>query len=105
MAKRLHPTALTGSGEGEDSLRDHMGNKQDYFTATKTFTQNPANAEHVETLSDDNATLEQKQKAYDALANTIAAQMGISPVDAKAYIDQDAQFAGLYSKRNRHHLC
>ncbi|NMH61542.1 hemagglutinin repeat-containing protein, partial [Alteromonas ponticola] len=44
--------SITGSGDGESSLREHIGNKQDYFTATKNFMQNEANAEHIATLGD-----------------------------------------------------
>jgi len=93
--------SLTGSGEGEDSLRDHMGNKQDYFTATKNFTQNPANAEHMDTLSDNNATPEQKQAAYTALVNEIADYMGVDPTEAKVLMANDPRFAEVAGAHSR----
>lgn len=93
--------SLTGSGEGEDSLLDHMGNKQDYFTATKIFTQNPANAEHVATLSDSNAMPGQKQAAYTALVNEIAVYMGVGQTEAKILMANDprlSKIAGAHSR-------
>ncbi|MEO3677398.1 hemagglutinin repeat-containing protein [Rheinheimera sp. FR7-31] len=90
--------SLTGSGEGENSLRDHIGNTQDYFTATKNFTQNANNAEHMATLSNDNATPEQKQAAYTALVNEIATYMGVDPTEAKVLMESDPQFAGAFSR-------
>lgn len=90
--------SVTGSDEGETSLRDHIGNKQDYFTATKNFTQNADNAEHIATLGNDNATPEQKQAAYTALANSIAQQMGVSPTEALVLMENDPQFAGVHSR-------
>ena len=93
--------SLTGSGEGEDSLRDHMGNKQDYFTATKTFTQNPANAEHVKTLSDGDATFEQKEAAYTALVNEIADYMGVDSTEAKVLMSNDPRFSEIAGAHSR----
>ncbi|RUO80215.1 hypothetical protein CWI84_06160 [Idiomarina tyrosinivorans] len=93
--------SLTGSGEGEDSLRDHMGNKQDYFTATKNFTQNPANAEHVKTLSDGDATFEQKEAAYTALVNEIADYMDVDPTEAKVLMSNDSLFAEVAGAHSR----
>ncbi|HEX5792214.1 MAG TPA: hemagglutinin repeat-containing protein, partial [Rheinheimera sp.] len=90
--------SLTGSGEGEDSLRDHIGNTQDYFTATKNFTQNTANTEHVATLENPNATPEQKQAAYTALVNEIATYLGVDPTEAKVLMQNDPQFAGAFSR-------
>jgi hypothetical protein len=90
--------SLTGSGEGEDSVRDHIGNKQDYFTATKNFTQSPENKEHVATLENPNATPEQKQAAYTALANAIATYMGVDPTEAKVLMEKDPEFAGYHSR-------
>ena len=90
--------SLTGSGDGEDSLRDHIGNKQDYFTATKNFTQNADNAEHMATLGNDNATPEQKQAAYTALVNEIATYMGVDPTEAKVLMENDPKFAGYHSR-------
>src|SRR5690606_13400300 len=73
---------LGNSGEGESSLREHIGNKQDFFTATKNFVNDVNNSEHVSAINDGNATPEQKQAAYSALANSIAMQTGVSPVEA-----------------------
>jgi hypothetical protein len=90
--------SLTGSGDGESSVRDHIGTTQDYFTATKNFTQSPENKEHVATLESPNATPEQKQAAYTALANAIATYMGVDPTQAKVLMASDPQFAGAYSR-------
>ncbi len=93
--------SLTGSDEGEDSLLDHMGNKQDYFTATKIFTQNPANAEHVATLSDSNAMPGQKQAAYTALVNEIAVYMGVGQTEAKILMANDLQLSKIAGAHSR----
>lgn len=93
--------SLTGSGEGQDSLRNHIGNKQDYFTATKNFTQNMANAEHVATLSDSNATFEEKQAAYSALANEISNYMGVAPTEAKVLMANDPRFSRIAGAHSR----
>src|SRR5690606_7156671 len=87
-----------GAGEGESSVREHIGNTQNYFTATKNFVQDGKNADHIKALSDPNATPIQKEAAYHALINTIAHQMGVDPLQAKILIDSDPQFAGAYSK-------
>src|SRR5690606_6976010 len=64
--------SFLGNGDGESSLREHIGNKQDYFTATKNFVNNKDNETHVTTLGNADATLADKQAAYTALVNTIA---------------------------------
>lgn len=77
--------SLFGDGDGETSMGDHIQNNQQYFTATKDFVTNPDNAAYIETLSNPDATPEQKQAAYTVLANTIAKQMGVSEVHADFY--------------------
>ncbi|NMH66674.1 hemagglutinin repeat-containing protein [Shewanella salipaludis] len=90
--------SITGGGEGESSLREHIGNKQTYFTATKNFVLNGENAGHMATLSNDNATPQQKEAAYNALASAIATEMGVEPAEAKVLMENDPQFAGAYSR-------
>ena len=80
---------LGNNGEGESSLREHIGNKQDFFTATKNFVNDVNNAEHVSVINDGNATPEQKQAAYSALANSIAMQTGVSPVEAMVLVQEE----------------
>lgn len=94
--------SFLGTGDGETSLREHIGNTQNYFTATKSFTQNPENAAHVETLNNADATPAEKQAAYTALSNTIATEMGLDPetdsVEIHSMISRDPRFAGAYSE-------
>lgn len=55
----------------------------------------------METLSDDNATPEQKQEAYTALVNEIADYMGVDPTEAKVLMANDPRFvevAGAHSR-------
>lgn len=78
--------SLTGKGEGETSLRQHMMDSQDFFTATKVFASNPKNEEHIKAINSGTATPEEKDKAYTALANSIAQQMGVDPVQAMTLV-------------------
>ncbi len=89
--------SLFGDGDGEQSMGDHIQNKQDYFTATKNFSTNPNNETHVATLTNSDATPEQKQAAYTALANSIATQLGVSLVEAKVLVATDPRFGGALS--------
>jgi len=80
--------SLTGKGEGETSLRQHMMDSQDYFTATKNFTNNPDNKAYIDAINSGIATPEQKDAAYTALANSIAQQMGVDPVKAMTLVQE-----------------
>src|SRR5690606_15943369 len=61
----------------------------DFFTATKNFVNDVNNSEHVSAINDGNATPEQKQAAYSALANSIAMQTGVSPVEAMVLVQEE----------------
>ncbi len=78
--------SLVGNGEGETSLIQHMSDNQNYFTATKEFANNPDNKKYVETLANGGATPAEKNEAYTVLANSIATQMGVSPIEAMTLV-------------------
>jgi len=82
--------SLTGKKEGETSLLEHIDTKQKYFSATKNFITDANNEELVKTLNNGNATPEAKQNAYEGLANAIAKEMGISPVEAMILVQEDS---------------
>ncbi len=78
--------SLVGNGEGETSLIQHMSDNQNYFTATKEFANNPDNKKYVETLANGSATPAETDEAYTVLANSIATQMGVSPIEAMTLV-------------------
>src|SRR5690554_5272566 len=80
--------SFLGAGEGESSLREHIGNTQDFFTATKNFASNPGNKEHIDVITSGIASPEQKDAAYSALANDIARQLGVDPVKAMTLVQE-----------------
>ncbi|HWV14976.1 MAG TPA: hemagglutinin repeat-containing protein [Cellvibrio sp.] len=74
--------SFLGNGEGETSLRQHMQDSQDYFTATKNFANDANNKQYIDVINSGTGTPEQKDAAYTALANSVAAQMGVDPIKA-----------------------
>ncbi len=90
-----------GSGVGETSLRQNLMNKQDYFTAVKTFSADKKNEKYIETLSNGKASAKEKQVAYTQLANSVAVQLGIPLTQAKLLIQQNSNDKGYYSKENK----
>ncbi|WED25512.1 tautomerase family protein [Vibrio sp. DW001] len=82
--------------EGVSSFLDLLNTKNKYFDATKDFLTAKGNGEFTTAINDPNATPEQKQAAYQALTNHIAAKFGIDPADVKladigqkgAFVDQ-----------------
>ena len=93
-----------GIGEEQTSLREHLMNKQDYFTAVKTFSADKKNEKYIEVLTNGNAGVDEKQTAYTALANSVAVQLGIPLTQAKLLIQNDSQYnqdKGFYSKENQ----
>ncbi|MEE8482206.1 MAG: hemagglutinin repeat-containing protein, partial [Acidiferrobacterales bacterium] len=93
--------------EGRSSFNQHLKQNIGYFEATKTFASNDANLKHISALTSGNATPEQKAAAYTALANTIAAELGISPSQAKLLVQDNfnlktrngKQLKGAFSKQ------
>jgi hypothetical protein len=81
---------------GETGLLNHIDEDQKYFTASKKFVNDPANKENVAALTNPNATPEQKQRAYTALASYIAGEMGVTPAQAKLMVDR--RYSGAFHR-------
>ena len=85
--------------DGKTGLLDHIDEDQKYFSATKKFVNDPINKVNVAILNNPNATPEQKQQAYSALANYISKEMGVSPAKAKLMVD--SQYKGAFHKNGK----
>ncbi|MDW6092418.1 hemagglutinin repeat-containing protein [Vibrio rhizosphaerae] len=70
---------LSDDDSGVSSLREHVGQKQGFFTAVKTFVTSDDNQAYVETLNNPTATPAQKEAAYQALSASVAEQFGLNP--------------------------
>ncbi|MDW6092471.1 hypothetical protein SBX64_07930 [Vibrio rhizosphaerae] len=70
---------LSDDDSGVSSLREHVGQKQGFFTAAKTFVTSDDNQAYVETLNNPTATPAQKEAAYQALSASVAEQFGLNP--------------------------
>ncbi|SIO96659.1 hemagglutinin repeat-containing protein [Vibrio spartinae] len=69
---------LSDDDSGVSSLREHVGQKQGFFTAAKTFVTSDDNQAYVETLNNPIATPAQKEAAYQALSASVAEQFGLN---------------------------
>ncbi|MEZ8100376.1 two-partner secretion domain-containing protein [Vibrio bivalvicida] len=92
--------------DGVTGFFARLGEKNQYFDATKAFLTDEANSEHASTLNDPNATPEQKRSAYQSLVNHIATEFGIDSSQVKlADIGQKGLFADgvAYIDDSEHH--
>lgn len=98
--------------DGESSFREHLMKNQDFYTAAKNFADvkklavDDNRKYYIETLTNGNASVKDKQNAFTQLANAVAIQLGIPLIQAKLLIQQDsnlntrgnAKIKGAYSK-------
>ncbi|CAA6806123.1 MAG: Putative large exoprotein involved in heme utilization or adhesion of ShlA/HecA/FhaA family [uncultured Campylobacterales bacterium] len=91
---------LSNQANGETSILEHIETKQNFFTATKNFVNDPENKVNMETLQNGNASAEQKQQAYSALVGYISQEMGVTSTQAKLILADNIK-GGVFSQDNQ----